>query len=43
MSDEELEMHKKKMDTKFYQNYKDPKAKDFVYDIQVLSTSISNE
>ena len=35
MNNEELDTHKKKMDELYYKNYKDPKAKDFVYEIEV--------
>ena len=35
MNDEELEAHKKKMDAMYYKHYKDPKAEDFVYDLEV--------
>ncbi len=34
LGDAELAAHKKKMDHMFYKNYKDPKSKDFVYDLE---------
>ena len=34
LDDNELALHKKKMDEKYYQNYKDPKSKEFVYIIE---------
>ncbi len=35
LSDAELDAHKKKMDEVFFKHYKDPKAPDFVYDLEV--------
>ena len=34
LNDDELEAHKKVMDVGFFKNYKDPKSKDFVYEIE---------
>ncbi len=35
MNDDELTAHKAKMDEGFYKHYKDPKSKNFVYDVEV--------
>jgi hypothetical protein len=36
LDDEELKVHKDKMEGLFLKNYKDPKDRGFVYDIEVL-------
>ena len=35
LGDDELAAHKKKMDEVFFKNFKDPKSKEFVYEIEV--------
>ena len=35
LEDNELQVYKTKMDEVYYKNYKDPKAKDFIYEIEV--------
>lgn len=40
LSDEELKEHKKRMDEMYYKNYRDPKSKDFVYEIEVFLTNL---
>eukprot|EP00826_Nyctotherus_ovalis_P041110 TRINITY_DN4106_c0_g3_i1.p1 TRINITY_DN4106_c0_g3~~TRINITY_DN4106_c0_g3_i1.p1 ORF type:complete len:239 (-),score=67.18 TRINITY_DN4106_c0_g3_i1:82-798(-) len=34
LNNAELDAHKKKMDEAYYKNYRDPKAEDFIYDIE---------
>ena len=40
---EELNKHKEYMDELYFKNYKDPKAKDFVYDIEVTAINITRK